>query len=134
MKTFLEYAKRILTQACVFFTFFIVCLCLLALTLPDAKGVIAANRVPLIFLFSVFLAFAGLLLGLKRLATPLRILLHYLACGVTFYIVFIVIALNTSQLTTILALLLFYTLVYAVAIGLYLFLRANRISRGENME
>lgn len=134
MNTFFAYIKRIVTQACVCFTLFVLCLCLLAVTLPDGKGVISVDRIPFLFLFSAFLALSNLLLALERLAIPLRILLHYLACGVTFYIVFIVIALHTSQMSTILALLLFYTLIYAVAIGIYLFLCANRQSRGEGAE
>ena len=75
-----------------------------------------------LYLFSVLLAIANLLLRLPRIQIGWRVLLHFLASLACFYVVFIVIAAKITATRSILTAMLIFTILYIVVMGLYLFL------------
>lgn len=112
-------AKRVLVSACVIFTFFVLFVFIIGSAAPDFTGAIDLKNILTILLFSVVFAAANLLLHLDRISVFLRVLLHYGATALGFYFVFILIAAKATAPNAVFVMLLFYTILYAILMGVY---------------
>ncbi len=122
MKAILPYIKKILTSSCICFTLITLFLYLIGKAVPTVGDAVAISSLFTIYLFSLLLALAGLLLGISTIQIGWRVLLHYLASLFAFYVVFIVIAMKLSAARSALIGLLLFTMLYAILMGVYLFL------------
>jgi hypothetical protein len=86
---------------------------------PDFGNAIDLKNILIILFFAFVFALSNLLLRLERLPVILRILLHYAATTLGFYFVFVMIAAKATAPSAIFVMLLFYTLLYTVLMGLY---------------
>lgn len=120
MASFWKITKNILLRTCVSFTILTLILFLIGSAVPTFGNAIAVKTVLVVFGFSFVMACANLLLGIKRIAYPLRLLLHYLASLLTFYVLFVVILMQASGVSTVLTDLLLFTFLYAVIMGGFL--------------
>ena len=111
--------KRVVTQCCVIFTLFMLLVFIIGSAVPDFGGAIDLKNVLVILLFALVYAAANLLLRLESIAVILRILLHYATTAIGFYVVFVVIAAKATAPSAVLVMLLFYTLLYAILMGVY---------------
>lgn len=118
-KNILSSIKRVLTQGCVIFTIFMLFVFVIGSAVPDFGGAIDLKNVLVILLFALVYAAANLLLHIERLAIILRILLHYAATLVGFYFVFVLIAAKATAPSAIFVMILFYTVLYAILMGVY---------------
>lgn len=127
MKLFLSFSKKVAVQTCVIFTLVLLLLFLIGSLIPDFAGAIEVTAILSVFLFSVLLACANLLLLLERLPAALRVALHYIASMLTFYVVFILIGHRTTpQPSALLIYFILFTLAYAVLLGAFLVFRNLR--------
>ena len=130
--------KRTITQCCVIFTAFMLLVFIIGSAVPDFGGAIDLKNVLVILFFSLIYAAANLLLHIEGIAVILRILLHYAATAVGFYVVFVLIAAKATAPSAVLVMLLFYTLLYAILMGAYqAFVRpliARRAAKTQNYE
>ncbi len=122
MKAILPYIKKVLTSSCICFTLITLFLFLIGKAVPTVGDAIAVSSLLTIYLFSLLLALAGLLLGISAIQIGWRVLLHYLASLFAFYVVFIGIAMKLSAARSALIGLLLFTVLYAILMGVYLFL------------
>ncbi len=122
MKTFLTYVKRVLVQTCICFTCLTLFLFLIGSAVPAFGNAIAVNSILTVFLFSLLLACANLLLMVPRIKIGWRVLMHYLASLFAFYGVFILLAMKLTAPRSILSGLLAFSLLYAICMAIYLFL------------
>ncbi len=122
MKAILPYIKKILTSSCICFTLITLFLYLIGKAVPTVGDAVAISSLFTIYLFSLLLALAGLLLGISTIQIGWRVLLHYLASLFAFYFVFIVIAMKLSAARSALIGLLLFTMLYVILMGVYLFL------------
>lgn len=122
MKAILPYIKKILTSSCICFTLITLFLYLIGKAVPTVGDAVAISSLFTIYLFSLLLALASLLLGISTIQIGWRVLLHYLASLFAFYVVFIVIAMKLSAARSALIGLLLFTMLYAILMGVYLFL------------
>ena len=120
MASFWKITKNILLRACVSFTILTLILFLIGSAVPTFGNAIAVKTVLVLFAFSLLMACANLLLNIRRIAYPLRLLLHYLASLLTFYVLFVVILIQAKGISTILADLLLFTFLYTVIMGAFL--------------
>ena len=120
MKAILPYIKKILTSSCICFTLITLFLYLIGKAVPTVGDAVAISSLFTIYLFSLLLALAGLLLGISTIQIGWRVLLHYLASLFAFYVVFIVIAMKLSAARSALIGLLLFTMLYAILMGVYL--------------
>ena len=112
-------AKRVWVQTCVIFTLCVLFVFIVGSAVPEFEGAINLKNILTILLFAAVFALANMLLHIGRLSMILRILLHYAATALGFYFVFILIAAKATNAGSVLVLLLFYTVVYAVLMGVY---------------
>ena len=118
-KNILFGAKRVITQTCVIFTLLVLLVFVIGSAVPDFGNAIDLKNILVILFFAFLFAAANRLLALERMSVILRILLHYAATAIGFYIVFILIAAKASAPSAIFVMLAFYTLLYALLMGIY---------------
>ena len=118
-KNVLSALRRVFTQCCVIFTFFMLFVFIIGSAVPDFGGAIDLKNVLVILLFAFVYAAANLLLRIERMAAILRILLHYAATLIGFYFVFILIAAKATAPSAVFVMILFYTGLYAILMGVY---------------
>jgi len=126
LKTLLKI-KKILTQACVFYTVLITAVYLLGTTL-DSSWIPTPAMVAALLIFSAVLAASNAFLFSDKLVFPLRLLLHYIMTSVVFYIVFVLWGGYRNNGGSVLTVLLVYTFAYvlcAVIVGVYRWLTAE---------
>ena len=116
---FIGAVKRALTQGCVIFTFFMLFVFIIGSAVPEFGGAIDLKNVLVILFFAMIYAAANLLVHIDRLAVILRILLHYGATAIGFYVVFVLIAAKATAPSAVFVMLLFYTLLYTVLMIVY---------------
>lgn len=124
--------KKILTQTSVIFTLLILLVYVVGSAVPAFGNAIDLKNVLVILFFAFLFAAANRLLALERLPVMIRILLHFAATALGFYVVFVLIAAKATAPSAIFVMLGFYTLLYALLMGLYqLFFHAIRQKRAE---
>lgn len=124
MKIFLSGLRQVCLHTCVAFTALMLLLFFVGSAVPAFGNAIEVGSVLSVFLFSFLLGCANLLLLLRRLSAWIRILLHYAACGVTFYVVFVLIAAKANAPLSILIYWIAYTVLYALIFGLVCLFRS----------
>ncbi|MBQ8351741.1 MAG: hypothetical protein IJY20_06835 [Clostridia bacterium] len=87
-----------------------------------------------IYLFSLLLALANLLLILPKIQIGWRVMLHYLASLAAFYGVFILIAFKITATRSILVSILLFTILYTLFMGMYLFLFFSVIKKSKEQD
>lgn len=122
MKTFLSLAKRVCHRCCVLYTVLSLSLFLIGSAVPQFGNMINVADLMTIFLFSLLLSCANLILGYGRLPIAIRVLLHYLASLAAFLGLFVFIVQQATEAGQILADLVFFTILYTLVMGVYLFL------------
>ena len=122
MNTLWSHIKKIFTHSCVCFTLLILFLFLLGSSVPSFGNAIAVGSILSVYLFSLLLACANLLLGISRIQIGFRVLLHYIVSLSAFYGVFVLIALKITAPRSALVCLLLFTIFYAIFMGVYLYL------------
>ena len=115
--------KRVLTRACIYFT--------AATLILYSAGMLLSNierqwipTLPMIFtvfFFSVLFALVNQIVWDTRLPGVLKLLIHYAATTLIFYVMFILWGNYTATPSSVLIILMAYTLVYAAA-SLFVFL------------
>ena len=126
MKTLLQ-CKKILTQACVIYTFLVTAVYLLG-NAVDSHMVPTLNMVLALLVFSAVVSAANAFLFSDKLVFPIRLIIHYIATAVVFYIAFVVWGGYKDNGGSVLSILLIYTFAYvicAVIIGVYRWLTAE---------
>ena len=121
-KNILHGLGRVMTQACIIFTCLVLLVFLIGSAVPTFGNAIELRNILVIFLFSILFAAANLLLRIEKMAIVLRVLAHFAATALGFYVVFILIAAKATAPSAVFVMLLFYTIVYAILMGVYLFL------------
>ena len=116
----LMWLKKTVTNACVFYTFFITALYLLGVYV-DSHWVPTLHMVFALLLFSFALAAANTFLFSDRLVFPLRLLIHYVITTAVFYIVFVRWGGYQANGGSVLTALLIYSFVYLLA-SLFVFM------------
>lgn len=133
----LSWLKKVLTQACVFYTFLITAVYLLGVSI-DSHWIPTINMVLALLVFSAVLAAANSFLFSDRLVFPLRLILHYAVTTLIFYIVFVVwggYKANGGSVLTVLAVYTFAYILCAVIVVLYRWLTAeSRAAKSEYKE
>ncbi len=112
-------AKRVITQTCVIFTLLVLLVFVIGSAVPAFGNAIDLKNILVILFFAFLFAAANLLLSLERIPVILRILLHFAATAIGFYVVFILIAAKATAPSAVFVMLGFYTLLYALLMGLY---------------
>lgn len=106
--------------------------CVLILALFYAFGAINQYAIPYIdfrtfltiLLFGLIVSVAGFILTLEKLKMPLRILIHYIALFVAFYVIFIISGnLNTGGASVVFSAIVIFTFLYAVIFTSVYFIR-----------
>lgn len=126
MKTLL-WLKKIITQACVLYTFLITSVYLLG-NAVDSHMVPTLAMVLALLGFSLALSAANSFLFSDKLLFPIRLLFHYLLTAFVFYIAFVVWGGYKASGGSVLTILLIYTFAYAVCaviVGVYRWLTAE---------
>lgn len=133
MKIFLSGLRRVGVHTCVAFTVLMLLLFLVGSSVPAFGNAIEVGSILTVFLFSFLIGCANLLLLLRRIPTAARVLLHYAACGITFYVVFVLIAAKANGPLSLLIYGIAYTVLYALMVGLYCLFRSigNREKKGD---
>jgi len=133
LKTLL-WCKKTLTQACVIYTFLVTSVYLLG-SAVDSHMVPTLTMVLSLLAFSVALSCANSFLFSDMFLFPVRLLIHYLATAVVFYISFVIWGGYRDNGGSVLMILLFYTFAYAlcaVIVSVYRWLTAEyRTSKTE---
>ncbi len=132
MASFLKTVKNILIRTCVSFTVLTLILFLIGSAVPTFGNAIAVKTVLVLFAFSFLMACANLLLGIKRIAYPFRLLLHYLASLLTFYVLFVIILMQAGDISAVLTDLLLFTFLYAVIMGAFLLFKHAITEKAQN--
>ena len=120
MKPVMFYVKKLLVHACVSYTVLTMLLFLLGVAFPVFGDVIEITSVMSVFGFSLLLGGANFMLSIPRFPFPLRLVFHYLASLISFFVVFVLIGARMSAVPTVLALLLLFTIIYVIAMGTYI--------------
>lgn len=114
---YLSAIRSILTRCCVWFTILTLFLFLIGSAFPEFGNAIAVNTVLVLFAFSFLIACVNLILGISKVPMSLRILLHYLASLLAFYVLFVLIAMQATEARTVLTSLIMFTIFYALFMG-----------------
>ena len=122
MKTFFNIARRVLLRTCIMYTVLSLALFLVGSAFPEFGNMIEVSGLLTILAFALLLSVAGLILGIERFPIALRVLLHYLASLFTYLVIFVFIAQKASGATAIFSNLIFFTFLYALVMGAYLFI------------
>lgn len=125
MKAVFSTVKRILVHACICFTVLVLALFLIGSAFPSFGDAIEVKSILSIFGFSLLISCANLILHVKKLSPVLRVLLHYLACLPSFYVMFVLIITKRTEAGAILSDFLLFTILYALIMGAYLFFRTT---------
>ena len=125
MNTFIKILKRVSTQSCVCFTIVLLAIFLIGSSFPGFGNAIEVKRILSIFGFSVLLSCANLILHAKRFPLLFRILLHFVASALPYYVLFVIIIAGRTSTGAVMADLLLFAILYAVIMGVYLFFRAS---------
>ncbi len=123
MNPFMTYLKKLLIHACVSYTVLTMLLFLLGAAFPVFGNAIEISSIFSVFGFSVLLGGANFTLSMPRFAFPARLVFHYLASLLAFYVVFVLIGTRTSAIPTVVALLLLFTILYVITMGAYILIR-----------
>ncbi len=129
----LPIIKRILTHACVYFT--------AASLMLYTGGMIASgierqwiptlSMMYAVFAFSVLFSLVNQIVWNTRLAGVLKVLIHYAATTAIFYVMFILWGGYTASPSSVLVILMAYTMIYAAA-SLFIFLLRYIFSSKKN--
>ena len=131
-KNFLSGTKRVLVGTCVIFTILVLLVYVIGSAVPDFGNAIDLKNILVILFFAFLFSAANRLLALENLPVFLRILLHFTTTAIGFYVVFILIAAKATAPSAIFVMLGFYTLMYALFMGIYqLLFHAIRQKRAE---
>ncbi len=131
MKTFWTYTKKLLTHACVSYTILTLLLFLIGVAFPELGNALQMSSILAIFGFSILLGGANLFLSIERFPFPVRLACHYPASLLAFFVVFVLIGAKASGTPAILALLLLFTIVYVIVMGVYI-LASNAMKNAKN--
>lgn len=112
MKTLL-WLKKVLTQACVFYTFLITAVYLLGASV-DSAWLPKPSMIGALLVFSAVLAIGNTFLFSNKLVFPLRLLVHYVMTTIVFYIVFVLWGGYKDNGGSVLTVLLVYTFAYVL--------------------
>lgn len=112
MKT-LSLLKKIISQACVFYTVLITATFLLG-AFVDSSWLPKPSMVLALLVFSLILAAGNSFLFSDRLVFPLRLLIHYIATTIVFYIVFVLWGGYRDNGGSVITVLLVYTFAYGI--------------------
>lgn len=122
MKQVFPYIKKLFIQSCVCFTLMTLFLFLIGSAVPAFGNAIAVSTILSLYLFSLLLSAANLLLLIPQIKIALRVLLHFIASIISFYSIFVVVGMKITAQREALTALLLFTIFYALLMGLYLFL------------
>lgn len=129
-----SFIKRILTRACVYFSVIMLCYIIIA-AIVDVSGnalLLEAGRTVLFFVFSLLLACANCLFGVKSISGGLRLLIHYVITLFAFYTCFMLsLSLRTSGM---LIGLVAFTAVYFAIMGISAAFTSKYRSNSEKAE
>ncbi len=114
---YLSAIRLILTRCCVWFTILTLFLFLIGSAFPEFGNAIEVKTILVLFAFSFFVACANLILSTKKFPMGLRVLLHYLISLLTFYALFVTIAMQATEMRTILSALILFSIFYAFFMG-----------------
>ena len=134
MKTVFYHFKKVFTHSCVCFTLITLFLFLIGSASPTFGSAIKVSSILSIYLFSLLLALANLLLILPKIQIGWRVMLHYLASLAAFYGVFILIAFKITATRSILVSILLFTILYTPFMGMYLFLFFSVIKKSKEQD
>ena len=126
LKTLL-WCKKILTQACVIYTFFVTAVYLLG-NAVDSHMIPTLSMVLALLVFSVALSAANAFLFSDKLIFALRLIIHYTVTTVVFYVAFAVWGGYKDNGGSVLSIILIYTFAYvicAIIVGVYRWLTAE---------
>ena len=122
MKTFLKHASKIFTRTAITYTLLSLALFLIGSAFPEFGNMIEVSNLLTLLAFALLLSAAGLILGIEKISIVPRVALHYLASLATYIAIFVLIAQKASGTTAILSNALFFTILYALVMGVYLFM------------
>ena len=122
MKHLLQPLRRICMHTCCTYTILSLFLFLIGSSFPQFGNMIEVSDLLTIFFFSLLLSCANLILRYERMHIFLRVLLHYLVSAATFFVIFLLIAKKASGTTAIFSDMILFTFLYAIVIGVYLYL------------
>ena len=117
----LNIIKQLIYPTCLFYTVFTVVF-YSAGTLFDSADTTMIPKLKTIFLillFSFILNLANNLLRIKKLSLALRITLHFILTGVSFFFIFIMMSSYKAGTSITIILILCYTLLYFAICGIY---------------
>lgn len=134
MKRVFPYIKKLFVQSCICFTLMTLFLFLVGSAVPAFGNAIAVSTILSLYLFSLLLAAANLLLQIPQLKIGIRVLLHFIASIVAFYSIFVVVGMKITTQRATLTVLLLFTIFYALFMGLYLFLYFSFSANGRSTE
>ncbi len=123
----LQWLKKMVCHACVFYTFFITALYLLGVYV-DSNWVPTLHMVFALLLFSFVLAAANSFMFSDKLIFALRLLIHYILTTIVFYIIFILwggFQANGGSVLTALLVYSFAYLICALIIFMYRYITAE---------
>ncbi|MBE6540834.1 MAG: DUF3021 domain-containing protein [Ruminococcaceae bacterium] len=126
MKNYI-FIKKILTSACVIYTFLITAVFLLGVFVNSA-WVPTLNMVLALLVFSLVLSAANQFLFSEKLVFSLRLLIHFIVTTLCFYIVFVLWGGYKNNGGNVLMVLLIYTFAYVIftaIVGCYRYLTAD---------
>ena len=129
----LPVIKRILTNACVYFTAFSLVLYTGGMIASgiERQWIPTLSMIYAVFAFSILFSAVNQIVWNTRLAGVLKILIHYVATTAIFYVMFILWGGYTASPSSVLIILMAYTLVYAAA-SLFIFLLRYIFSSKKN--
>lgn len=107
------WLKKTVTNACVFYTFFITALYLLGVYV-DSHWVPTLHMVFSLLLFSLVLAAGNSFLFSNRLVFALRLLIHFITTTIVYYIIFVMWGGYQANGGSVLTALLVYAFVYLI--------------------
>jgi len=115
----MSFLKKLFTRACVYNTFAVIICYSLSVIIPSLNGLVPKlSYIYMLFVFSLGLSLAGFILR-SKINGLLRVILHYIIITVVFYSIFIVWGGFAGKGTTTVVVMVIYTAVYAVIMGLY---------------
>lgn len=120
--------KEILYKACLYFTILVFAIYISGSLLSAEKLQMPLQRLALLFLFSLGMAFAGLIWQAKKLPLVLRHLIHFACFIFCFWGVFIYIGNFVSKTSSVITLMVLTAFLYIMAVALFTAVR-NRFRR-----
>ena len=126
--------KKFFTKSCVYFSVLTALYALLVMitNVDDELVLLDAARILLFFVASMLFSLANILLSFGKLSGPLKVLLHYLICLLTFCTCFML-PISPESSTMVVGIVLF-TIIYAISLTVILVVRSRYKVRAEKHE